>query len=323
MKAEDEINKDNKVQPRTDIHTKDITLKVALAICLFLILGIGVVFLVTQHKSNKQIEQLSAYNQKVTMLLHDRDSALNDFMETFNEIESSINLIKKKENIIQIKSQGNEIPKDRKKQILKDIQNLNYLLDQNKKEIAALTQRINNSGRKLSGFEQKLAILNRMLDERDNSITQLKQQLADKDFKIAELNQRVNSLDDQILKQTAQLNNLGSQLSNLDAEINKAYLISGTYKQLREKGIITKKGWFLGVGGNTKMTTTFSENSFKPIDIRETKSITLSAKNAQFITNHPKDSYQWIKKENKIQRVEITDPNKFWKYTKYAVLETK
>jgi predicted RNase H-like nuclease (RuvC/YqgF family) len=329
MKTEEPFKSENKSQEgigqKSDapIISSGNASKTALVICIIIIIGISAVFFMVQQHNNNQISLLNNDKHVMAELIHIRDSTLNNYVGTFNEIDSNLELIRKKENIIHYESNNREFTLRLKSRVLEDIQFLNYLLDKNKKLIADLTLRLNNSGTILTQFQSKLGALNKMITERDTSIAQLKQELAKKDFEIAQLNMKASNMDDQIKKQTMQISNMGSQLSSLDTEINRAYLISGTYNELKKKGVVTKKGGIFGIGGNTQMSSSVAENSFEPIDIRHTKSINISAKNAEFITNHPKDSYQWVKKEDKIQSLVIIDPNKFWKYTKFAVLETQ
>jgi uncharacterized coiled-coil protein SlyX len=237
-------------------------------------------------------------------------------MASLNQIEDNINTIVKNENIINLELKNKEFSKDKKNKIIEGIKVLDYLIDKNKKQISELNARLYHSGLKISQFDKKLAELNTLVEEKDKNISELKQSLSSKDIVIAELNQKVDTMNEAIKQQKLFIDNQTDQM-------NKAYLIAGTYKQLKTKGVITSSGGFLGIGQSQVINSNIPENSFKPVDIRETKSISVSAKKAEFITRHPQDSYQLIKKNNKIQSIEITNPDKFWKYTKYAVLETK
>ena len=52
------------------------------------------------------------------------------------------------------------------------------------------------------------------------------------------------------------------------------------------------------------------------------KSIPVNSKNAKLISEHPNNSYKFIRDANKkIESIEITDPAQFWKISKYAVVE--
>ena len=71
------------------------------------------------------------------------------------------------------------------------------------------------------------------------------------------------------------------------------------------------------------MQTAVSDEYFEKIDITTTKTITVNAKKAELITEHPEGSYEWVQENDLIAYMVINDPREFWKMSKYAVLETK
>ncbi len=72
--------------------------------------------------------------QSFTELLTTRDSVINEWMLTFDQIEKDLNTVKEKENIITIKSSDAEFSKDKKQQILKDIEYINTFLIRTKRK---------------------------------------------------------------------------------------------------------------------------------------------------------------------------------------------
>ena len=47
------------------------------------------------------------------------------------------------------------------------------------------------------------------------------------------------------------------------------------------------------------------------------------AKKAELISPHPADSYQVVSNDSIVEYIQITQPEKFWKKTRYAVVETR
>ena len=104
-------------------------------------------------------------------------------------------------------------------------------------------------------------------------------------------------------------------------EINKAYVASGTYKELKAKGLLFKDGGFLGLGKKELLQSDFADSSFTQVNITELKAIPVNSKVAKLITEHPSSSYEMIRDSNKkISSIEIKDPEQFWKISKYAVV---
>jgi len=289
-----------------------------LIVCLLLLVVAG--FVVNSMYNNEQKKHLAIVeNQKhsFTQLLTSRDSVINEWMLTFDQIEKDLNTVKEKENIITMKSSDKEFSKDKKEQILKDIEYVNTLLDQNKKKIASLTAQLKNSGGTIKGLQVKVAELETSMKQRETEIAELKVNLTQKDFEIGQLNTRMT--DQQIA-----IAQKDEKISNQFAEMNKGFVAYGTYKTLKAKGLVSKEGGFLGLGKKESLHQDFSDSLFTQVNISETKSIPVNSKTAKLITEHPSNSYTLVRdKNNKIASIEIKDPEQFWKISKYAVVEIK
>ena len=112
------------------------------------------------------------------------------------------------------------------------------------------------------------------------------------------------------------------KITNQTYEMNKAYYVNGTFKELKDKGLLTKEGGFIGLGRTESLTGNLPENTFIQIDIASIKSIPVNAKTAKLISEHPAGSYELIlDADKKVESIFITDPALFWKISKYAVVE--
>ena len=105
--------------------------------------------------------------------------------------------------------------------------------------------------------------------------------------------------------------------------LNQAFLVSGTYKDLRDKGILYKEGGFLGIGRLESIKDDFDESIFTEVNISELKSIPVNnSRKVKLVTEHPAGSYELVKEdENTISSIAILDPGEFWKISRYAVVE--
>lgn len=288
-------------------------------ICFILLVAGG--FIVNSMYKNEQKKHVAIVeNQKrsFTQLLTSRDSVINEWMLTFDEIEKDLSTVKEKENIITMKSSDQEFSKDKKQQILKDIEYVNTLLDQNKKKIASLTAQLNNSGGTIKGLQVKVAELEANIKQRETEIADLKVALTKKDFEIGQLNTRMS-------EQQVAITQKDEKITNQTAEMNKGFIASGTYKTLKAKGLLTKEGGFLGLGKKEAMVNNkLAQDAFTQVNITEVKSIPVNSKSAKLITYHPASSYELIRdKDNKIASIDIKNPDEFWKVSKYAVVEIK
>ncbi|MGA2405949.1 MAG: hypothetical protein ABSF81_04260 [Bacteroidales bacterium] len=310
------VARNNEKKAKKEGLKKGVLTTAIISFILLLIAGI-VVNSLYKDEQKKHLAIMENQKRSFTELLTTRDSMINESILTFDQIEKDLNTVKEKENIISMQSSDKEFSKDKKQQILKDIEYINTVLDQNKKKIASLTAQLKISGGTIKGLQVKIAELEASMKQRETEISDLKVALVQKDFEIGQLNTRMT--DQQIA-----IAQKDEKISNQTAEMNKGFLASGTYKALKAKGLVSKEGGFLGLGKKESLHQDFSDSLFTQINITETKSIPVNSKNARLITDHPRSSYEMIRdKNNRIASIEIKDPEQFWKISKYAVVEIK
>jgi len=268
-----------------------------------------------------QEEQLALMNNErntFTETLSVRDSTLNDWLQTFTQIENDLNAIKQKESLITINNSNNvEFTSTRKEQILQDIKSISMRLDENRKKLASLNSQLKNSGREIKGLQEMIAGLEVKLQEHQTQIATLTTTVNERDIEIGELNILASDLRTTVTQKD-------ELISTQVAEMNKAYIASGSFRDLRDMGIITKDGGFLGLGRTESLVNNITDSLFAQIDITELKFIPVNSRDAKLVTEHPTDSYQFVREgDDKIAHIEIKDPEQFWKISRYAVVELK
>lgn len=306
------------VKNRVDKARKQGTTRGALTAGIIGLLAIIALVLVLMHSQTVRKEQVATIeNQKVTFTkeLTARDSTINDWLSTFDQVEKNLATIKEKEKLITMKSTGSEMSADKKSQVLADIQAINTLLVDNRKKIASLNARLKESGNTIKGLQEKIAGLEMTMKQYEGDIAELKTTLAAKDAQIGDLNSNVLALQDTVTNKNVKI---AKQIDKL----NEAFVVYGTYKDLKEKGVLTKEGGFLGLGRKSFLTKNLPDSMFRRIDITTTKTIPVDSRKVRLITDHPAASYQIVNEgQNKIGYIAITDPVEFWKISKYAVVE--
>lgn len=314
LMSENATLRNNAKNARKEGLTKGIWITAIISFILLIATGI-IAYSIYNRDHNKQLGLMGDQKYSFTLQLTARDSTINDWLLTFDQIEKDLSIIKQKENMITLKSSDVEFSKERKEQILEDIRYINTLLDDNKKKIATLSAQLKKSGGEIKGFQNMIATLEASLEQYENEIAVLKTALVERNFEIEQLN---NQKADLQVTVTQQIERISSQTD----EMNKAYLAYGTYKDLKEKGLISKEGGFLGLGKRENLIEDFSDSLFAQINITEMKTIPVNSRNAKLITEHPTGSYEMIPEgDNKIASIEIKDPDQFWKISKYAVVE--
>lgn len=306
------------VKNRVDKARKEGLTRGSLTVGIIGIIIIVVLAFILAHSHtvrNQQLATIENQKQTFTQELATRDSTINDWLSTFDQVEKNLATIKEKEKLITMKSTGSEMSADKKSQVLADIQAINNLLEDNRKKIASLNTRLRQSGTTIKGLQDRIAGLETTMKQYESDIADLKTTITAKDAQIGDLNTNVMALQDTVT-------NKNQKIENQTNRLNTAYVVYGTYRDLKEKGVLTKEGGFLGLGRKEFLTANLPDSMFKRIDITTTKTIPVDSRKVKLITDHPANSYQIVNEgENKVGYIAITDPNEFWKISKYAVVE--
>lgn len=290
-------------------------------IALFIVI-VGVfssVYIYNQKESEIQI--LMSEKANLNQLIVQKDSVMNDAENTFSEIESTLRTIKEKRNeIALIQKEGG---KSRKQAVIEDIQMMNTLLEESNKKIADLQARLKKSGINIKAFEQRIAALNETIDSQNNEIAELKRVVEDKNVNLAKLNTKVDEMNTVIAQKVDTITNKQKQIVERTNELNTAHVAVGTYKELKEEGLLAKEGGILGLGASKSIQENFDNKHFTALDIRTTKTIPLNTKKVKVISEHPANSYSLVEENGLIAFLQIDNPAEFWKISKYAVIELR
>lgn len=257
-----------------------------------------------EKDANPLADSLEGVNSELKGNLTEKEAALQDFVTAFNEIQSNLNEIKEKEKIVSNSAKSGDV-KSKEDQIKEDIQAIYELMAKNKSKMNSLSKKLKNSNTKIEGLEQMIATLEAQLNEKDIQITDLKSQIEQLNIELSNLNLNYEEL---------------AQESDLKTEkLNTAYYAIGTSKELKEKGVITKEGGFIGIGKTTQLKSDFNKDYFTKINASETATITIGAKKATIVTTHPSGSYKLVG-EKPVEKLEITNADEFWSASKYLVI---
>lgn len=287
-------------------------------VALVLVLIIGTIVIARNNKNRANDARLMQ-SQKLELngQISQRDSIINGWVTSFNEIESDLQKITSREHMLTMQSNNPEMSKDKKAMIMKELVYVRELIESNKKKLAFLNKQLSNSGIKIASLQNQVDTLNARMAQRDQEMAALKSDIENRNTQIGQLNETVGSLHQAIVADS-------TKISQQVAEMNKAFVVAGTYKDLKNKGLLVKEGGVLGLGKRASLEENFkNDNLFTQVDITTTRQIPVHSKSAKLVTEHPSSSYKMIKDEDNksIAYIEIEDPATFWKLSKYAVVE--
>jgi uncharacterized protein YoxC len=297
---------------------------------IHLVLVAAFALLTTVGCNREKMKQLEQQNLELSSQKRVQDSLINDFVTTFNTFEENLSTIKEKEGIVSLTSSDPEMAESKKDAILRDIQEINARLEQNRQIIDDLTRRAQSAEGKTTELNRLVARLRKQLEERDAEIASLRGQLQTMGFTVESLNTRLDSLSRvtadlsrtteaqsaQIQQQSGQIQQQSQTIAQQDADLNSAYYVVGTVKDLKAAGVLSSAGAFKG----KTVGTDFDDSQFTKIDLRNVTSIPVDAKKVELKTSHPSGTYTLMEEGKMVKSIEITDPARFWRNSKYLVV---
>lgn len=252
--------------------------------------------------------------------LHQDDvKQMADFV---NVMSVGLDSISAQEGIIkQMNSREGHLDKE---QLRNQLTELKKLLNNQRTRIVELEKQVaNNNSSYGQRIKKLIAYYKAQIEEKDQQIAELQQQLNDKDANIAVLTENVNNLTASntelkttVESQTKTMESQKSTIASQDETINTGFVIVGTTKELKAKGLITG-----GLLSKKKVDVSqLKPGSFSKVDIRNYNDITLNSSNPKIMTQMPSDSYVITKNSNGTSTLHINDAATFWSVSKYLVV---
>jgi len=290
---------------------KTIRISVILLLALFVIAGCG-------KKKEKQILGLQTENARLMVGYEQKDSLLNEIFVSMNDIERNLSDITAREKMITDASVDEErMNTDVRDKIMDEIILINNIMEENKKKLALLRGQLKKSDSRITALEETIQMLTMRLGEKEEEIDVLKQELVKMNFAVESLNATVDTLRGETLSQSRVIN----QQDELIGEMNTVWYVTGTKKELQEKGIIKKAGGLFS--GDVMMSDLINPGYFTTADMREISRISFESNKAEVVTVHPEGSYKFTEENELITGVEILDAVEFWKSSRFLVVMTK
>ena len=275
-----------------------------------------ILLMIVSSCNNAELEQLKKENEELKIVAQQRETEIGNFMQVFNEIEENLSQIRMKEQLIVRRSNSLETGKNKIDAVKNDISAIDELMKKNRKNINNLSEKLKSSRHENKELGKMVMNFQKIINEKDSEIVTLVSKLDELNFEVEGLYTSVADLKKENIEKK-------QIIKTQEKELHKAFYITGTEKELKEKGIITKAGGFIGIGRVKKLNQDFDKKLFTEIDIREKKIFPIDTKKIKLLMPHPSDSYIIRKNDKKIYfSFEITRPEEFWKASKYMVLVT-
>jgi chromosome segregation ATPase len=275
---------------------------------------------------NDKISELQKQLDSATHSLTVRDSVVTGYLDFVNTIQKNLNEIRSRESMLNLdKEDFSETSQEMRDNMISDLQKINNLMQENRQKIAVLSVNLKGSKTQVDKLRSLIEQLKQAMAEKENEVEKLNQQVAmltNNNHILRDLNDSLanenEAKEEMISDQKETIESIGNQSS-------RAYYAAGPREELEKKNIIAKEGGVLGIGAVEQLNTNVELTNLQNIDIRNTFSIPLNTKKAELVTNHPKDSYKIVRneKDDKIDKLLILDPLKFWASSRCLVVVTR
>lgn len=284
----------------------------------------------------KEIEQLRADNQKLSQEKEQLAGQLTsagveseEMQTTLDEVATSLEELRAKElqivrSSIEVVQEGK--PRSTRRDELKtEIDAIRKAIKENLDKLARLEQEKKDALAKAKASGQQVVELEGKVTSMERVIGEMRKNLEEKVTMIAELETKVLGLTQVVEEQTATIAEKETVIESQTKTINTAHVAIAGQKELEAKGVIEKKGAFLGMRGSWVQTGRFDPEIFREIDVTAEQAFAIAAplKKVQVLSTHPQGSYELIVADEQNTTLKIVDPAAFWSGEKFLVVKYK
>lgn len=267
-------------------------------------------------KDDKKIQEDSMKIATLTEEYNEATSFNDSLMLLMGDIYTGLDSINAQEGLLYNMGSGDNT--DRRAEIRQNLANIKARLNANKQVLDQMQAKLDASGNQNAVLNKTITQLKQRLESQDKKIADLETQLATAKEEITNLSNQVTETQEQVKTETAAKEQAQAEAAASDAAANTVYYAIGTNKELKKNGLLEKK--FLG---QTKVLKGDEINLgyFTKVDKRNLKSIPTNSKKVKIWTSVPQESYRIVENADKTKTINILNPNEFWKYSPYLVIQ--
>ncbi len=193
--------------------------------------------------------------------------------------------------------------------------------------VAALVDRAKATATQLAASRQREKTLRSEMDALQSKLTDAEDRLTNDHTMISELGSTIERQATKIAELESRVDSLVSETRTMGETHYRAYYISGTERELLEKGVIQREGGanliIAHPGRTLQPARTLDPSLFNAIDQRATREIPLdSTKRYRVVSRQNLDKATVRERDNSTFRgsLQIADADRFWAGSRYLIL---
>lgn len=246
---------------------------------------------------------------------YEEATTFNDsLMLLMGDIYNGLDSINMQEGLLYNMSNGET---DRRAEVRHNLSAIKSRLAKNRDVLSQMERKLKESNNQNSLLSKTIEQMKLRLEQQDSKILELEDLLTKANDSIVVLNKQLVATEQQVQVQTEAKEAAWNAYNEADAQLNTVYYAIGTNKELKKNGLLEKK--FLG---QTKVLKgDINEAFFTKGDKRTLTSIQTNAKKIKIWTNMPSGSYVEEKNPDNTITLKITNPEEFWNFSPYLVIQ--
>lgn len=288
-------------------------------IMILVAVSLTVALTACENKATQEQQAQADMSSRDSLLsvIAQKDNELNDMMTTLNDIQEGFRQINEAEGRVNL-SKGQPETSQRE-EIMENLAFIQRTMQLNRELIARLQQQLKTntsaSSKLKATLEATIEGLNSELEAKNKQIADLTAELEQKNLYIAKQGEQITALNQNVNDLTAQNEAKSRTMAAQDKELHTGWYVFGTKRELKEQNILQR--------GDVLRSDQFNKDYFTRVDIRVDKVIKLYSKSAKLLTNHPAGSYSLDRDSQGQYTLRITNPQEFWRASRYLVIVVK
>ena len=283
---------------------------------IVLMLGIGTLLLGACSKPADNVDADSLRIANLSDELQKATDYKDSLLLLMDDIYQGMDQINQQEGLLNnLGATGDNA--NRREEIRQNLEVIREKLRTNRELLAQMEKKLAVSNDKNGVLTKTIENLKTQISSQETHIAQLNTELESARTKIAQLNEEVAETKEQMEAEVAEKEKAQQEVVSTTNQLNRIYYAIGTNKELKNKGLISKK--FLG---KTKVLEgEFDKEYFTVGDKRNLMSIPCGDKSVKIWTNHPDGSYEIIENADKTKTIKILDADKFWSVSNHLIVQ--
>lgn len=263
----------------------------------------------------------SCGEKKTNSVVADTDSLAqeNAYLTNFiGELALSMDSITGTEDYIFDGINSDGMPRSDRERVISNLSTVKEMLQRQQVRINELEKQLDTTNSEnAQKIKTIIASMNKQIEEKNKMIAQLNIELTKKDADIMKLQTQVTGLNTDVQSLTEQAQQQEQTITAQDEKLNEGYYIVASTKKLQEMGLLS--GGFLK---KKKLdVSNVDVSKFNKVDIRNLSSISIPAKKAQVMTQHPATSYSITNNGSNVSTLNIKDKAAFWSLSTVLVVK--